>query len=122
MRHPIQPLAEDAHGVVRFKPNAIVQYILEKGPFDLNHLACQKFSAEDREQFAQLIGYSLGGFGDLSYVSDETYSAAEKMYDQGVPELEARNATLRAELDTVKAGLLEPIERLAELIGCELVR
>ncbi|HEY9661654.1 MAG TPA: hypothetical protein V6C65_24625, partial [Allocoleopsis sp.] len=30
-------------------------------------------------QFAQLIGYSLSGFGDLSYVSDETYAAASSM-------------------------------------------
>jgi hypothetical protein len=39
-------------------------------------LACLPFSDEDREQFAQLIGYSLGGFGDLSYASDEVYNAA----------------------------------------------
>ncbi len=36
------------------------------------------FSDEDREQFAQLIGYSLNGFGELSYVSEETYEAAER--------------------------------------------
>jgi hypothetical protein len=34
------------------------------------------FSNGDREQFAQLIGYSVGGFGDLSYVSDEAYLVA----------------------------------------------
>jgi len=43
-KHPIQPLEKDQHD----------------------------FSQEDREQFAQLIGYSLSGFGELSYVSDET--------------------------------------------------
>lgn len=32
---------------------------------------------EDREQFAQLIGYSLSGFADLSYVSNKTYNAAD---------------------------------------------
>jgi hypothetical protein len=31
------------------------------------------FDREDWEQFAQLIGYSLDGFGELSYVSQETH-------------------------------------------------
>ena len=58
-KHPIQPIEKDEHGTYRFKPNAIVQYLLDKGPFDLNHLAMKAattpFSQEDREQFAQLI-------------------------------------------------------------------
>jgi hypothetical protein len=116
----MQPLVKDEHGTIRFKENAIVQYLLKQGPFDMNHLACQRFSAEDREQFAQLIGYSLGGFGELGYVSEEAYNSAEKMYDQGVPELEARNAVLRTELETIRAGVRAPIEQLAELIGSYL--
>jgi hypothetical protein len=36
------------------------------------------FSNEDRQQFAQLIGYSLGGYSELSYVDDDAYKAAEK--------------------------------------------
>jgi hypothetical protein len=83
----------------------------------MNHLACQKFSVEDREQFAQLVGYSLGGFGTLSYVSNEAYTAAKTMYEQGIPELEARNAALRDELNTLKAALRGPVEQLAELLG-----
>lgn len=79
VKHPIQPLAEDEHGVLRFKSNAIVRFLLDEGPFDLNVLALIEFSQEDREQFAQLIGYSLGGFGDLSYASDETYDRAEQL-------------------------------------------
>jgi hypothetical protein len=75
-KHPVQPIVEDADGVQRFKANAIVRYLLEAGPFDMNQLAVIPFSAEDREQFAQLIGYSLCGFGELSYVSDETYERA----------------------------------------------
>ncbi len=42
----------------------------------MNQLARMEFSDEDREQFAQLTGYSLSGFGDLDYVSDETYERA----------------------------------------------
>lgn len=77
-RHPVQPLVTDQDGVVRFKPNAIVEFLLDAGPFDMNKLASMRFPKEDYEQFAQLIGYSLSGFGDLSYVSDETFEMAEK--------------------------------------------
>lgn len=34
--------------------------------------------ALDREQFAQLIGYSVGGFAELEYVSERTHNAAKK--------------------------------------------
>ena len=77
-KHPMQPLVTDDHGIVRFKSNAIVQHLLDAGPFDMNYLASRalNFTDEDRSQFAQLIGYSVSGFGDLSYVSDETYKRA----------------------------------------------
>lgn len=75
-RHPIQPLVETASRVVRFKKNDIVCFLLDDGKFDMNDLAVRNFSAEDREQFAQLIGYSLSGFGELSYVTNKTYKAA----------------------------------------------
>ncbi len=75
-QHPIQPLIKDGDGVVRFKLNAIVCHLLNDGPFDLNTIAEKGFSADDEEQFAQLIGYSLSGFGELSYVRDETFDAA----------------------------------------------
>ncbi len=76
MKHPIQPLEKDSDNVLRFKRNAIVRFLLDAGPFDMNQLASRPFSQEDREQFAQLIGYSLGGFSELEYVSDETYDKA----------------------------------------------
>lgn len=76
MNHPLQPLIVDDHGIVRFKANEIVRYLLDAGTFDMNHLAVTPFEQNDREQFAQLIGYSLAGFAELPYVSDETYEAA----------------------------------------------
>lgn len=82
MQHPIQPLGKDNDGVLRFKQNAIVKYLLDAGPFDLNQLGMIPFSQEDQEQFAQLIGYPLSGFGELSYVSDETYNRAESKHEQ----------------------------------------
>ncbi len=78
MRHPIQPII-DVNGTKRFKANAIVEYLLDNGGIDMNAISRLPFSREDREQFAQLIGYSLSGFSELGYVSDDTFEAASKM-------------------------------------------
>lgn len=59
--------------------NAIVRYLLDdnrQAKIDMNHLAILPFSKEDREQFAQLIGYSVVGFGELDYVSNAAYEKA----------------------------------------------
>lgn len=81
-RHPMQPVVVDSSGIHRFKQNAIVLYMLDAGTrakvFDLNTLAMHlpKFSREDHEQLAQLIGYSVSGACDLSYMSDAVCNAA----------------------------------------------
>jgi hypothetical protein len=77
---PLQPLYRDADGTVRFRANQIVWFLLEWAKtygMNLNVLAAMPFDAADREQFAQLVGYSLSGFGELSYVTDETFARAE---------------------------------------------
>ena len=104
MRHPIQQLATDESGVLRFRANAIVRHLLDAGPFDMNDIAVGDFSNEDHEQFAQLIGYSLSGFGDLSYVSDETYNAADAM-SAGADERDARITSLEETLAEIRRGL-----------------
>lgn len=103
-KHPIQPLQME-NGVLRFKRNKIVEHLLEKGGIDMNAIALLDFSQEDREQFAQLIGYSHGGSGDLGYVSNEVWYAAAAVYEQGVSELEARNAVLREQLEEARKGI-----------------
>lgn len=114
-KHPIQPLVTDERRVVRFKANAIVKHLLEYAKAQgcgLNELACLPFTDEDREQLAQLIGYSHSGAGDLSYVKDETLAAAARMHHGGESEAEARANYLREELDALREGLIEPIARL----------
>lgn len=69
VRHPMQPVLVAPDGVHRFKANAIVRWLLETGPHDLNEIAVQDFARADEEQFAQLIGYSVAGFCDLPYAS-----------------------------------------------------
>jgi hypothetical protein len=110
-KNPIQPIVT-VQGVARFKPNAIVNHLLEKGGIDLNMLAVMDFSQDDREQFAQLIGYSLSGFSELSYVSDETYSAATRMLHDGNTDHEARAKALRTQLDEVKKGMRKAVATL----------
>lgn len=74
----MQPLVFDAHKVVRFKSNALVVYLLNAGNIDLNQLAGMKFSKEDRQQLAQLVGHSFDGYCTLSYVTDKARKKAHK--------------------------------------------
>lgn len=80
--HPMQPLVWDGK-VIRFKENAIVRYLLDHGGIDLNQIAMLAatlpFSKDDQSQFAQLIGYSVSGFGDLSYARKKTVSEADTL-------------------------------------------
>lgn len=76
--HPMQPIVRAKDGVIRFKPNAILAYLCDRGAIDLNALAVMKFPREDREQLAQLIGYSVSGFGELNYVRRKTLRRADK--------------------------------------------
>lgn len=73
----MQPIVLDEHGTVRFQGNAIVRYLLDVKGINMNDLAIIPFTREDREQFAQLIGYSVSGYGDLSYVSEESCARAD---------------------------------------------
>lgn len=78
-RLPMQPLAIDDHGTLRFKENPIVRKLLDYATehgYGLNEIALDEFEAEDQMQLAQLIGYSLSGYGSLSYVTDESYDRA----------------------------------------------
>ena len=118
MRHPIQPLAPDAQGVIRFKANAIVQHLLDSHPAcDMNKLHTMEFSNADRQQFAQLIGYSLSGYGELrGYVDDVSYLAASHIAD-GKDERDARIAALEQELDDMRAAVDQLREPVARLLG-----
>ena len=104
LKNPIQPILVDDNGVQRFKKNAIVDYLLDNGGIDLNQIARLDFTDDDRAQFAQLIGYSVSGFADLSYVSEETYNAAELMADEGMTEDKARIRALEEILDKAREG------------------
>lgn len=77
--HPMQPLVRDRNGTIRFKSNKIIEWIIDANRTSMNELAVMPFSDEDRTQFAQLIGYSVSGFGELSYVPKAVADAADKL-------------------------------------------
>lgn len=114
MKHPIQPI-EKVKGIPRFKCNAIVEFLLEFGQkhgMGLNELAAMPFSDDDRRQLAQLIGYSLAGYSELRYVSDDEYKTAAEMEASGKSEDKARITALEKELKAIRKGLRAPVARL----------
>lgn len=64
----------------RFVGNRIVDDLLtfaSQHGYDMNHIARLDYEDVERMQFAQLIGYSISGYSELSYVTDESYNQAE---------------------------------------------
>jgi hypothetical protein len=115
IHHPIQPVELDSSKVVRFKQNAIVQHLLDfagQHGCNMNTLAALSFSREDRQQFAQLIGYSVSGYSELNYVDDDAMGVVDQMVYEGKSEEKARIAHLEAELKAVRKALRKPMARL----------
>lgn len=115
MKQPIQPVIKDEHGRERFLENRLVQHLLNKGGLDLNDLARVDATQEDRQQFAQLIGYSLDGFATLSYATDEIVYAAGEMVLEGKSEQAARIEYLEQLVSMLKSHLRQPIAALYEI-------
>jgi hypothetical protein len=129
IRPPIQPLYVcPIDGRLRFQPNVLVQHLLDHGGIDMNALARVDAPRSDREQFAQLIGYSHYGFGTLSYATDRVYDTALERYERRInpeaaPPADARDgeiAALRAFANAVigEREQFDPdIQELAEQHG-----
>lgn len=90
---PMQPVVLATDGVIRFQENRIVSALLENSRqhgYGLNEAARDDYTPEERMQVAQLIGYSVSGYGSLSFVTDESceeadrHAAAIRARDEGV--------------------------------------
>lgn len=86
---PMQPIHVAPDGYVRFAANRLVRHLLDEATAgrkcDMNALAWVEVTQSERMQFAQLIGYSISGYGELSYVTDESYDAAWKAAQRMTP-------------------------------------
>lgn len=77
----MQPIYKDRDGTARFKENKLVSFLLDycqgKG-MGLNEIVRMPWAKEDYEQVMQLIGYSVGGYDELSMISSESKRRASK--------------------------------------------
>lgn len=87
-RKPVQmqPIIRAEDGIVRFQENRLVRMFVDMASagtkFDLNDafILAQRSGITQAEQMqlAQLIGYSVSGFGELSYADAETIRRADR--------------------------------------------
>lgn len=79
---PMQPIVIAPDGVARFQANRIIEDLLLSGRLNLNDVAIAAargaYSEAEQMQVAQLIGYSVSGFGELSYADRDVVRRADK--------------------------------------------
>ena len=108
-RHPLQPIVS-VDGVLRFKENALVRkLVVDAG--GLSVINGIEATREDREQLAMLIGSSLNGFSQLTYVTDETVDLACATGNDP-DQLRSRIARLEGELTALRDGMRDAVARL----------
>ncbi len=80
MKHPMQPVVS-IKSRIRFQENKIVSFLLDfagEHGVNMNTLAKMPFDDDDRTQFAQLIGYSVSGAGELHYFASDVLEKADE--------------------------------------------
>ena len=86
LKHPMQPIGFDDAGIIRFKENKIVSFLLDSGTFDLNQirrmLAEGVFTNEDYTHLMQLIGYSVSGYGELNTSPTDLVTQADEIANE----------------------------------------
>lgn len=110
--HPIQPLLQDEDGTVYFKENSVVTYLWIYSRLKIADITKQGFSQEDKEQFAQLIGFNIDRFSELDCASQEVIHAANRMFIDGDDERDARINDLTGRQTELKEGLVEVVRLL----------
>lgn len=79
----MQPVIIDARGIPRFKANPIIELLRAEAADNGTNLhdvltgyARGLYTQADVEQLYQLMGYSVSGYCELSFISDESAKAA----------------------------------------------
>lgn len=78
LKHPRQPIGVDERGTVRFKPNAVLRWLVDNKHVNLNAIDPDDFPPGDVKQFWQLLGYSVSAWGSLDFVDLKTARACDK--------------------------------------------
>jgi hypothetical protein len=71
-KQPMQPIVVADDGVVRFQANKVIEWIVDSGKVSLDDVAMLKVPVGDKEQFWQMLGYSVSGYGGLLFVRRKT--------------------------------------------------
>ena len=86
---PDQPVVLDEHGVARFQANRVIGKLMSvavEAGYSLNGLASDRahgvFTDAECAQLMQLVGYSVSGFGDLSYVNYDDLVRADAAVEE----------------------------------------
>lgn len=115
VKHPMQPVYEDASGVLRFKGNAYVMLLVELASavgVDLNalHRAAigRGLAKDDEDQFNQLIGYSVYG----APITPELISAAAAAYEAGESPEAARARLAEDRVDRLRKAFSQGVADL----------
>jgi hypothetical protein len=91
LKHPRQPIGLDTEHVARFKTNKLIRWMLKQGEegkkFDLNTIgrvaaSGREFSWDDCVQVWQQLGYSVSGFGELSFVPKDEVDACDRIAEE----------------------------------------
>ena len=82
VKHPMQPIVWDRHHVLRFKENAIVQHLFQVAPLAMQDIADMDFDWNDRAQFVQMLGYSVGNAKDLGHLPKKLIAEADAICEK----------------------------------------
>jgi len=110
-----QPLYTDNRGILRFKENDVILYLLHKSGITIEQVASLPFSNEDKIQFVQLIGIDIVAFEFLPFVTSDLFNAYMIMNSDSTSSEESRIRSLEIELSALRAMLREPISRLYDI-------
>lgn len=79
-RPPMQPIAIDEEGVARFRKNDVVDWLATKIDLDCVATAAHRFGFDpyDVAQFWQMLGYSISGYGELSFIPKSVVRKADE--------------------------------------------
>jgi hypothetical protein len=80
-KHPMQPVVLSEDGRAYFVPNEILVWMLAHGRINFDEIAQQGFSDEDRMQLAQLLGFAVSRYTQLTYVTEAGMAEALKAFN-----------------------------------------